>query len=109
MMSYGGEMCSGYMQSYDSESWAWGAQQWGASYDQQYDQSYEQSYEPSYHEQVCSNLRVLNGVFQTVFFRCLTSAFDKGKPRSEAQRMPENTRGKNAFSCLLPSRILTTL
>ena len=38
-----------------------------------------------------SNLRVPNGVFQTVFFRFLVSACDRGKPSSEGQGMPENT------------------
>ena len=39
---------------------------------------------------VCT-LRVPNGVFQTVFFRSLISACDRGKLPSERQSMPENT------------------
>ena len=45
---------------------------------------------------------VPNGVFQTVFFRFLTSACDRENPLSEGQRMPENT---TVFSVLVRSAL----
>mmetsp|Transcript_128005 Transcript_128005/g.368798 ORF Transcript_128005/g.368798 Transcript_128005/m.368798 type:complete len:479 (+) Transcript_128005:33-1469(+) len=45
MMSYGGDM---YMQSYDSDAWGWGAQQWGTGYEQVTDMSWGSwGYQPS--------------------------------------------------------------
>ena len=54
-------------------------------------------------------LRVPNGVFQTVFFRFLTPACDRGRPFPKGQRMLKKHQCFQAFWCLLPMRILTTL
>ena len=48
------------------------------------------------------NLRVPNGVFQTVFFRFLVLACDRGKPLSEGEKMPENTSVFLHFGAFFP-------
>ena len=53
-------------------------------------------------------LRVPNGVFQTVFFRFLTSACDRGKPLHRDEECLKTPVFKSIL-VLLPLRVLTTL